>query len=202
MNTNVNQTDQHFYFRWVRITFAGWLFGFVLIIIGSIIGDLLDAGGSQFIVGIAMGAGVGYTQGRALNRWMVSKWQWMWASTIGLAVPFVVTDLVYVLWGEFSFTLPILLLTVAFGSLIAGFLQHRILASKFDNTLWWIPACVLGWCLAGGGMGFVIDATNDITGRWLGFFINLVIILSGGVILGLVTGGPLLWIMQKRRFLR
>lgn len=48
---------------------AGWLLGIVLVILGAIAGDLIGIGGSQFVAGIGMGAGVRYMQGRVAKQW-------------------------------------------------------------------------------------------------------------------------------------
>lgn len=60
MNSEPMQADLHFFIRWVRGTFGGYFLGFVLIILGGIVGDLTGMPGTNFIIGIGMGAGVGY----------------------------------------------------------------------------------------------------------------------------------------------
>lgn len=196
MNFNSISADQSFYARWVRATFLGWLLGFAFILIGAIIGDLLGGGGGESIIGLGMGTGVGYTQGRILSRWQVPKNKWMWSSMAGMGIPFVVSDIVYVVWGEFSITLPILLAATAFGGLFAGLLQQRILSLKFKSSLWWIPTCIIAWSLAGAGLGLLIEIAGNIPGRWVGFFVNVGIILFGGVLLGVITGASLVRILR------
>lgn len=44
------------------------------------------------MIGVGMGAGVGYTQGRRINHWLGTGHQWFLASTIGISGPFVVGD--------------------------------------------------------------------------------------------------------------
>ena len=75
MSSEHSQADRDFFLRWVRGTFAGWLLGFLLLIVGAIVGDLIGMWGSNFIVGIGMGAGVGYAQGRM--RSPVSSIPWL-----------------------------------------------------------------------------------------------------------------------------
>ncbi|RMG26798.1 MAG: hypothetical protein D6724_01060, partial [Armatimonadetes bacterium] len=108
MSVDHSQADREFFTRWVRATFAGWLLGFVFVVLAAVGGDLIGIGDreSQFIVGIAMGAGVGYAQGRVMRQWLGATWRWAWASAIGMGVPFGVSDLVSAVWSEFSFSLP------------------------------------------------------------------------------------------------
>jgi hypothetical protein len=151
MSQELSHTDRRLFPRWLRATFLGWLLGFLLILAGSVIGDLVELGGGQFIVGIGMGAGVGYTQGRTLGQ-------------LGVLV---------------------------------GLLQYRLLSSKSDKAIWWIPTCIAGWTLVAAGIGVVIGASAAIPGRWLEALVNITIILSGGVVLGAVTGGSLVWILRR-----
>lgn len=200
MSSEHSQADRHFFTRWVRGTFAGWLLGFVFIILGAIAGDLIGGGESQFesqsIVGIGMGAGVGYAQGRVARQWLGATRRWVWASVIGMGVPFVVFDLVAAVWSEFAH-LRSLQLDVAIGGLLVGLLQRRILCLHSDRANWWAPACVAGWTLAAGtaASGPLLDII--FPGRWLSLILNLGMILLGGVVLGVVTGGVLVWMLRR-----
>lgn len=166
------------------------------ILIGAVIGDLLGAGGGESIVGLGMGVGIGYTQGRSLSRWQIPKNKWMWSSMVGMGIPFIALDIVYVVWDEFSLTFPILLAATASGGLLTGLLQQRILPLKFKRTLWWVPTCIIAWSLAGAGLGLLVEIAGNIPGRWIGFFVNLGIILFGGVLLGGITGASLVRILR------
>ncbi len=133
MSPGYSEVDRKFFTRWVRGTFAGWLLGFVFIILGAIAGDLIGMGEreSQFIVGIGMGAGVGYAQGRVARQWFGATWRWTSASVIGTGGPFVASDFVSALWGEFLYSLP---LVVVMGGLLVGLLQRRLLRSHSDRA--------------------------------------------------------------------
>jgi hypothetical protein len=197
MSQELSHTDRRLFPRWLRATFLGWLLGFLLILAGSVIGDLVELGGGQFIVGIGMGAGVGYTQGRTLGQLGVAGKQWMWASAVGLGIPFIISDIIYAFWRAFSFSLAVLLANVVLAGLLVGLLQYRLLSSKSDKAIWWIPTCIAGWTLVAAGIGVVIGASAAIPGRWLEALVNITIILSGGVVLGAVTGGSLVWILGR-----
>lgn len=70
MNADQSQARRKFFTLWVRGTFGSWLLGFVFLVLGAAGGDLIGIGDgqSQSIVGIAMGAGVGYVQGRVVRQ--------------------------------------------------------------------------------------------------------------------------------------
>ncbi len=194
MDTEKVKPDLRFFTRWVRGTFAGWLLGFVFIILAAIAGDLIGMGQgeSQFIVGIGMGAGVGYAQGRVARQWFGATWRWTSASVIGMGVPFVASDLASAVWSEFSFSLP---LVVVIGGLLVGLLQRRILCSHSDRANWWVPACVAGWTLAAGTAAVSGVLPSGPSDPWL-VILNVGVILLGGVVLGVVTGGALVWMLR------
>ncbi|MCK4775231.1 MAG: hypothetical protein KAT30_10615 [Candidatus Krumholzibacteria bacterium] len=182
------QADRRFFTRWVLATFAGYCLGFVLTILGAIAGDLIGMPESQFIVGIGMGAGVGFAQGRAARKWLGATIHWVWTTVIGMGVAFVVFDLVAAVWSEFSDVLS-LQLDVIFGGLLVGLLQRRILRSHSDKANWWVPACVAAWSLAAWTASVTPAGGQNA-------FLNLGMILFGGVVLGVVTGGALVWIRR------
>jgi hypothetical protein len=189
MSPEISKEDQHFFIRWVRGTFVGYLLGFVFIILGGIVGHLLDMPESNFIVGIAMGAGVGYGQGRVAKDWLGTIWPWLWATAIGLAVPFVLVDIAAVVWSDFD-GLRYLELDVAVAGLCVGLLQRRILRSHSDRANWWVLFSVAGWSLAAW-----TAAVTPMGGQ--NALLNLGMILGGGVVLGIVTGGALVWTLRR-----
>ncbi len=189
MSSELSQVDLKFFTRWVRGTFIGYLIGFVLIILGSAAGDLIGMPGSDFIIGIGMGAGIGYAQGRQARQWLGATWPWVLATVIGLGVPFVVEDLVAAAWSEFD-SLHSLQLDVAICGLFVGLLQRRILRSHSDRANWWVLVSVAGWTLAAW------TASANFTGPF-DAILNLGMILMGGVVLGVVTGGALVWILRR-----
>lgn len=194
MSTDHNQAGRKAFTRWVRGTFGGWLLGFVFIVLGAVAGDLIGMGEreSQFIVGITMGAGVGYAQGRVVRQWLGATWRWTWASIIGMGVPFVASDFVSAVWSGYSFSLP---LVVAIGGLFVGLLQRRVLRSHCDRANWWVPTCVAGWTLAAGTAAVSGLLPSGPSAGWLAIF-NVGAILLGGVVLGVVTGGALVWMLR------
>jgi hypothetical protein len=183
------QADRHFFTRWVRATFIGYLLGFVFILLGGIVGDLLGLPGSDFILGIGIGLGVGYAQGRTASQLFGAARQWMWATVIGLGGLFLVEDIVAAAWSEFD-NLHSLQLDVAIGGLLVGLLQRRILRSHSDRANWWVPASVVAWSLAAWTASVTFSGALDA-------ILTLGMILMGGVVLGVVTGGALVWMFRR-----
>lgn len=169
--------------RWVRATALGWLLGFVLVLVLALAWDMIG-GGAQFMVGVGMGAGIGFMQSRAIGDRVKPARQWLWTSTIGVGSPFVLWDLSGLAGLESLFSMP---RCVLMGGLFVGMLQWRLLRPRFERAAWWIPACVVGWGLPAG-----LIALGDSGWAPAPFkLISIVTMFFGGVILGLVTGTAL-----------
>jgi len=182
------QTERRMYMRWVRATSLGWLVGFGLMIVLAIAWDIIG-GGAQFMVGVGMGAGVGYLQGRVVGEWIESVRAWLLASIIGMGAPFVLWDIGAATGMDFPFSLP---LSVVMGGLLVGVLQRRVLRPHSDRANWWVPVCTVGWALPAGLIAFGdADVVPD-----LGGILSISGMLLGGVILGAVTGKPLIWMLR------
>jgi len=194
MSSQDRQEDRQFFIQWVRGTFVGWLLGLVIIIVAAIGGDLTGNGDgdSLFIIGIGMGVGVGYAQGRIVKRWLGTVRGWVWTSVFGIGVPFVVFDFVGAIWSGLPDVVQLQLEVVTSG-LLVGVLQRRVLRLHSSRANWWIPACVAGWTLAASTAASGSLLHIIFLGRWL----NVATILLGGVVLGLVTGGVLVWIRRS-----
>ena len=172
--------------RWTKATFIGWLLGVFLILLLS---SILDAAGiehMQFYLGVGMGTGVGLSQWWFFRNFIKLKANWIWASLFGMGLPFIILDVM-----RTDAIANKLIFGVALGGITTGFFQFMIL-KKQSTTAWlWIIGCVIGWTLAGLTM-LVIDYTMTInaTGsvNLLLALLNLLIILSGGLILGVCNG--------------
>ena len=131
MNSESAQSNRRLFTRWVRATFLGWLLGFVVVIVLALAWDMIG-GGAQFMVGVGMGAGVGYMQSRVVGEWADSPRRWLWASIIGMGAPFVLWDLSVLVGFEFVFSLP---LSVLMGGLLVGILQWSLLRPHSDRAV-------------------------------------------------------------------
>ncbi len=178
MDSESKPVVRSFYSQWIFATVQGWFLGFAVVIVLALLLDLIGAN-VQSIVGIGMGAGVGYMQARLLRQRIGVYKQWMWSSVISMSLPFLAWDLTAALGIELPFSL---LACVLIGSLILGLLQWQILRKHSDNAYWWVPGCILAWGLA--------TAAPDM--------LVIVSILLGGVVLGAVTGAVLTRILPEQ----
>lgn len=184
MNTRSGQGGPPALNRWVRATTLGWLLGLVLTVVLAIAWDQIG-GGAQFMVGIGMGAGVGFAQARVLGEWGQPAGRWFWATTVGMGLPFVMWDLGSLAAIEAFFSLP---LSVFAGSLLVGTLQSILLRRRFTRPSWWVPASVVGWCVPTAGIA--LGDTGFLSGA--GGVLSVGAMFLGGAILGVVTGWTLL----------
>lgn len=169
--------------RWLRATFYGWVLGFFLIVIMALIWDTF--GGGQFMIGVGMGAGVGYMQGRVMKPLLGGSTNWWLTSTVGMGLPFLAWDLS----GPLQLSIPFSLMgSVIVGSGLVGVSQWLLLRGQSSRAAWWIPATVVGWSLP-----VVLIATGDgdsVLGSW-GAFVSTGAMLLGGLILGSIGGQAL-----------
>lgn len=172
---------------WVGATFGGWALGVVLIIVLSSGLDSMGIEGMQFYLGLGMGGGVGLAQWLYLKKRVDMSPYWIWFSALGLGIPAVGVDLLVA--GTASYKIP---LCIALGSPVVGVLQQSLLRRYWPaKPIWWILASLLGWMMAVLTV-FTVDYTRQLD-QWIPnvlviAFINLMLILGGGLALGLITG--------------
>jgi hypothetical protein len=183
IDVDMHSVTQRFFGRWVLATFGGWVLGVVLVLLLAAIGEGAHVG-NQFAVGIGMGLGVGYAQWRVARKWFGATTQWIWASAVGMGTPFVLLDVLGI-WrdkGWFVFVIAVL------GGLLSSVWQRRMLQSRSVKANWWVPACILGW-----GVAAALPPALLLPGPHVS---NIGVIASGGIALGVVTGGTLVWALQ------
>jgi hypothetical protein len=182
-----NATTNLAFGRWVRATWAGWLLGIPCIILLALLADVVGIGGLQVMVGLGMGASVGWMQGRVLRQRLNQPVRvWFWSCVIGLSAPFLAFVLAKAvgLGGVYS-----LYLAVALGGLLVGVWQATLLRPYFDNANHWILGSLLGWTLATGTVAIAdkLSRLPQVRGA-IGALIFLALIALGGLIMGWVTG--------------
>jgi hypothetical protein len=195
METEMQSPVHPFFQRWLFATFVGWILGIVVLI-------LLDEGaeqigiGNQFPVGVGMGLSIGYVQWRVGRKWFGATSEWMFASLVGMGMPFVLSD-VFSIWRSEEMTL-LLFLNVALGSLIGGWWQCRILQRRSVKAHWWIVGSIAGWMLSATAPLILTSGGHPESS--LALWRNLGAIALGGIVLGVVTGGTLLWMLRSPRW--
>lgn len=135
-------SDRQLFGLWVRSTWIGWVLGVPLIIALALIGEAVGIGGAQVLVGAGIGVGIGLMQGRALRGMLNQAVPWFWSCVVGLAVPFLATDVAKAGGLVFPYSLYA---SVALGGTIVGAWQAFLLRPR-PNTGWWV---VWGACLDG-----------------------------------------------------
>lgn len=184
---------------WVKTTFWGWLLGIGGILVLSVIFDAIGLEGFQFPLGLGIGGGVGLLQWRKLKKWAGLKSHWMWASTLGMGIPFLLYDIVSNYVYEKPFGEYFLPACVFAGSLMAGIWQFSLLKNHHSGKVyWWIPISLVGWMMAAGTV-LAISYSMQIKNVLIGFFVNLTLILSGGAVLGVVTAKTIMLILSERK---
>ena len=189
MSTEAVSSEPTAFHRWVRATTLGWLLGFVLVVVLSIAWDQIG-GGAQFIVGVGMGAGVGIMQARVVGEWVKPTRRWIWATTAGMGLPFLLWDIGVAVGLRAFFSLP---LCVVAGSLLVGVLQSVLLRLRLNRTAWWIPASLVGWGVPASGIA--MGDSGLLSGP--GALVSVGAMVLGGAVLGAVTGKALLWLPQR-----
>lgn len=175
--------------RWIKATFWGWLLGVALILILSSVLDAVGIEDMQFYVGVGMGLGVGFTQWLLLRKYTDISASWIWASVTGLGLPFLIIDVFLKNLGGHK--LPF---SVIAGGMLVSLFQYALLKCKSPKASLWIPACFAGWALAAGTVltiNFMMTIKSEGMMNLVLFFANLILILSGGIVLGLITGKAL-----------
>ena len=196
MNSAVGEAIPHLFRRWVFATSWGWLLGFAFLMLGAVAADLLmGAERAQFYLGLGMGAGIGYAQVRVTTRVLQIGNAWGWASVVGMAVPFVASDILRATWPGLSY-LYSLWLSAACGGLLVGLLQRPMLRPHAPSAYRWIPASMAGWMLA-ATTPFLYGTVPGLGAGVGAALINVAAIPLGGVILGVVTGGTLVWLLRR-----
>lgn len=179
--------------RWVRATSAGWLLGLAILIVLAVLGDMLSGlapANAQYMVGVGIGAGVGYMQGRVLSPWLERPNRWILASTVGMGALFVAHDIIGATGFGFPFSLPVYVLV---GAVLAGSWQRSLLRHVSERANWWVPVSVVGWALPAAGVALSDFQRSGFVGDVAG----LVAIFFGGVLLGVASGRPLVWILRR-----
>lgn len=182
--------------QWVWRTSLGWFVGFVLVLALSVPGEATALPDTQAMVGVGMGLGVGLVQAPVAKRWFGANFLWVLASVLGLTEPFVVGELLGLVFDQLPSWL-LILLAVLTGGLLIGLLQMKSLA-KSPRAKWWPVFSALGWGLAAGVVGLADLASSigmSAIGDW-GALAVLIVLLAGGPVLGLVTGRALVWTLR------
>jgi hypothetical protein len=182
--------------RWVWVTFAGWTAGFFLAILFIVVVDSLGVLQVQSPLALGMGVGVGLAQARLFGTMVGRRSQWVLATALALAAPFLVGDVSHLSGRPVPFNLAAY---VVVGGIVVGLVQWLLLRRATPHATWWLVATPIGWLLAS-----VFILINDLWIRGglripgiVGALLYVGIVLAGGIVLGLCTA-PAARRMQMR----
>jgi hypothetical protein len=190
--TRSTPSEKRFFTLWVVASSAGWVCGVIVVLMLAELQDLLHVGNGVY-VGAGMGWTIGFAQWRVARTWFGATSPWMWASTIGVTIPFLLADLVGAQWDRDGlYLIPAL---AAAGGLLAGLWQRSSLRSHSGKTNWWVAASAAAWMCPALLIQLIIVPYRPRTP--LDAVRNTGSILLGGVVLGLVTGSTLVWLLTS-----
>jgi len=175
---------------WIRACLGGWLLGLGMIVLLAVLSDMVGTQ-VQFIVGLGMGLGLGFVQGRFL-RGFVSPARWMWATVGGLVLPFLAWDVAAAAGLAAAFDAP---RCVVAGGLLAGGIQSRVLGVRANAAMRWSAVSTLAWALpamaiALGDRRLLPPAANMVL--QLGSYV------FGGLLIGVASAAAMVRILDSK----
>ncbi|UKN00262.1 hypothetical protein K6119_11005 [Paracrocinitomix mangrovi] len=173
--------------RWIVFNFLGWILGTALVLIMSSSFDAIGIESLQFFVAVGIGLGIGLTQWLVLKRVSKIRAKWILYTMLGLSIPFIISDVLkyFNLLDLEELLIPV---CVAIGSIFLGIFQSKLLADYKINAVFWIGISFISWVLISLAVISVAYTQLISDNVWFGFTVNLILLLSGGIILGVITG--------------
>ena len=181
MDDENKQLEKKFLQKWVTANGIGWLVGVIAsFILSNLVVNIFYPKETNLIVGLCIGAGVGYAQWYVLKGMFKISSLWGLVCTVCMGIPFIA----FVIMDENGYKFSsyhqdyVYLNRLLFGlimGLVVGLLQMQFLKPYFKKAVWWIAASSIGW-----GMCFLVSSV-PMPFSMLG-------VLAGGVLLGLITG--------------
>lgn len=216
MQVHRRMDEGPFWLKWSMASLVGWFAGFLLgFVIASGFEPMPGTGPIQstfgyLVLGACLGSGVGLMQWLILRRKIARTGSWILAGTVGMAVAGGTGYGAVVLIFGYSEGLEGLgsvasavgwMIVGAFGGAVTGIMQWRVLRRHVQGAGWWVPASTLGWALsfAANGLinvlGILTQSQTWPASSALWFLSGLIV---GGLVLGSVTGGAIVWLLKQR----
>lgn len=191
MENGKNKLTIGFVGLWILFTSIGLLIGEIAgFALSYSVVNLFIHHNTNLILGLCLGAVVGYSQWFLLKKKFPISSFWGLACAIGVGLPFIVVsiaeetgikmpaffnnDIIY--WINYNF-----LSAGIFGGLLSGLLQIHLLKPFTNRAGWWLLASSIGW-----GLCFLL--VRVVKDRFL------ITMVASAILLGVVTGFSLLWI--------
>ncbi len=166
---------------WIIMTSVGWIVGWC---VGLTLGHIMFG---TAMIAICISAEVSLLQWPIIPHVSPRSTWWAPAGLVGMAVPLVL----YTLIGSHALALDLHWLpVVVVGGTCVGLLQQRDLRQLFPCSWWWALASAMGWALS--LLVFIaLDTIWPHLDSELGYI--LLVTVPPGIVMGVITGGALLW---------
>ena len=171
--------------KWIAVHFSGWILGVFFVLLFSGFLESLGITGRQFYLGIAMAIGLGIFQWFYLKQQQETPVQFLLYTILGMGLPWIFIDFISPLSQGFN-----LFTSVGFGSIFSAGLQARVINFSTKNTVVWIICSAVGWLAAAACLLLTETTMHQLSSmpKILIAVLNLLLILSGGPIIGFFTG--------------
>ncbi len=201
-NGNISSNNPIGVLKWVGITFLGWFIGIVFIILISNIMELFNIEGLQFQLGVGIGIGMGLIQYYVLRKKLGIGFEWFWASVIGIGLPFILFDIIRFSTMQINTHEVYLIICGGLSGLFSGLFYHFILKRKdYNKTILMVVTNTAGWLFTAYSIVRMNHVDYSSPDKLQMLIVNIVFILFGGFILGLLNGLSLTIIQKNRKII-
>lgn len=190
MKNNNKKFEKNFLQHWILANGIGWLAGFLgAFILSYLVVNIFYDKETNLIVGLCVGAGIGYAQWFVLRKKFKISSMWGLVCTFCLGIPIIIGVIMnengnvfthfqgnYELLGRLLFGLIV-------GSVI-GLLQMQLLKPYFKKASRWVLGSSIGWGICSLTLSVPMP------------FATLTF-LGGGVLLGVITGYSIIWMNKS-----
>lgn len=190
MKNESHKLERKFLGNWILANGIGWVVGSIgAFVLSAFVVNIFYEKETNLIVGLCVGASIGYAQWLVLKRYYKISSFWGLICTLCLGISFIVGVILYESGinapsfpGEhLILNLPIFGLIV--GSVI-GILQMKFLRPYFRKASRWVLVSSIGW----GICELVLSVPMPMA---------TFAMLSAGVLLGVVTGFGIIWMNRS-----
>lgn len=191
MQVKPSQVGWGFWLQYVLASTLGMLVGFF---IGFLLTDIIPEGLGEWlsasVFGIVLGIAVGILQWIVLRRRVSGAGLWVFAPAVGgLGIFHAVVFFGFSTSYESLAALFGWIGIVALGGLVTGILQWIVLKGQVSRAGWWVLASTVGWVLSVIGVRALPWGVDDLDALWG--------MVTTGLVLGVVTGGVLIWLLRQ-----
>lgn len=190
MKDESSKLERKFIGNWILANGIGWLVGAIgAFVLSAFVVNIFYDKETNLIVGLCIGASMGYAQWLVLKRSFKISSLWGLVFTICLGIPFIVSEI----FSESGINAPsfpgdhIILSRPIIGLIagsVIGILQIKFLKPYFKSASRWVLVSSIGW----GICGLVLSAPMPMA---------TFAMLFTGVLMGVVTGFGIIWMNRS-----